>query len=147
ASASRPASSPPRVVRVEWRLVPCGAGASAGRSVLEAYLADGSRSRLERLPDAGVVESSFSPEEGGLVGQLYKGRRASGEQLVRPFGAAELRHLAAACGARPFCPLSRNGHHFVRDLWNAAVAGPLRSSDCPERRRSALLRGLAQPLG
>jgi len=136
---------PCRVVRIEWRRIRRAMSAGlTSHSMLDVQLLCGSRLRFEKFCDTGLLVSWLSPDE-ATHGAVYRGRVAAANELVRPVREQDLRRTAEAL-SKPYCLLSANCHHFVRDVWNHLVIRPLRRCGHPDRIKGGLLMQLSQPL-
>mmetsp|Transcript_57832 Transcript_57832/g.102739 ORF Transcript_57832/g.102739 Transcript_57832/m.102739 type:complete len:468 (-) Transcript_57832:47-1450(-) len=132
-----------RVVGVQWRKSrrPDG-NRLLSHSFLQADLADGRRLRVEKLVRVGLQVSELGPEDPADIGEVYRGRHARLNDLVRPLGEMELRELATVCGACPYSLRSNNCHHFARDVWNALVVASMRKRHYPDRLPTNLLKSV-----
>eukprot|EP00401_Gymnodinium_catenatum_P029917 CAMPEP_0117566302 /NCGR_PEP_ID=MMETSP0784-20121206/57023_1 /TAXON_ID=39447 /ORGANISM="" /LENGTH=462 /DNA_ID=CAMNT_0005364141 /DNA_START=43 /DNA_END=1428 /DNA_ORIENTATION=+ len=147
--------TPSRVVRLEWRKVRRSESKGlTSHSWLEARLLDGRRMRLEVYSDRGYTEQLYDPHGLQTVGffdpnsELYDGRVAQTQDFARPLSASNLCDVAKAIAASRQYSLSEfNCHHFVLEVWNAVVVGPMRATHYPDRAKTGLLWGLEGTLG
>lgn len=138
---------PTRVVRLEWRRVRRTVSAGlTSHSMLDVQLQSGRRLRFEKFCDTGVLESVLVPGQ-GWTGSVYRGRTATANDLVRPLRAQELRQVAEALGSQPYSLVGANCHHFVRDVWNHLVIGPLRRYSHPDRIKGSIAIGISTQMG
>jgi len=128
-----------RVLRVEWRRHRY-ANSLVSHSFLTAHVSDGWVWRFEVFSDVGYRETQTLADR--LDGEVYDGRVATEDTLVRPLMEEELCEIARAAGSQTYSLDTRNCHHFVREVWNAVVSKRLQQVHYPDRIKVHILRTL-----
>jgi len=112
--------------------------------MLDVELQSGVRLRFEKYADTGLLATMPSAVQASK-GNIYRGRTVTAKDLVRSWRAGELQQLAKELGSKPYCLLSANCHHFVRDMWNHLVITPLHRYSHPDRLKGSMLLRLSVP--